>query len=416
MNTSYFPGLRGRMGDWAFYSVLMTLGQVAEKVTYADKLHQSVKLSDMIQRELNRKRGAAISKYLENNEDRFFNSLVVAVYGGDPQWLPFENVKPIVKDFEPEYLTNTAAYSLGYLSFNSEEKIFALDGQHRLAGIKKAVSEKPDLANDEVSVLIVAHHSTPAGLQRSRKLFTTLNKSAKAVKKSEIIALDEADVMAIVTRDLVENSPLFGSDRILFKGSSNLPADDVEHITTIENLYDVLTILFSKVRESESLEKLKYYRPEDDELKSYIEWTDNFLRLVGQNFPEFGKYINGTDDTTTLTKNRQDGSGHVLFRPVGLLILADLLSKLAPKMGLEAALSLCSKLPMELGDQPFKDVVWMSATGKMNPGKRAISRRLLLHMLDLEPKPDDLRRRYAALFGLEPNEVELPPKLKLSQS
>jgi DNA sulfur modification protein DndB len=407
MTAMYYPALRGRFGDWAYYSVLMTLGQVAERITYADVLHKSEKLSDMIQRELKEERGLAISKYLLSNQDRFFNSLVVAVYNGDPKWLPFENITPRVKDFDLDELTETAAYSLGYLAFNNEEDIFALDGQHRLAGIKDAVAADPSLADDEVSIIIVAHHNDPAGLRRSRNLFTTLNKSAKSVKKSEIIALDEADVMALVTRHLVENSAILGEQRILFKGAANLPRDDVDHLTTIENLYDVLTVLFTRVRSTEKLENLKYYRPDDATLKGYIEWTEAFFLAVGKAFPEFGRYLSGKRDRATLTKQRADG-GHILFRPVGLLILAEVLAKIGPKTPLEDALSLCAKLPMQLDDRPYKDVIWMSATGNMNPVKRSISRRILLHMLKLESKPDDLRRRYAALFGKEASQVHLP--------
>ena len=51
----FLPALRGRFGDWAYYSVLMTLNQVAEKVRYAHEIHQTDehdKLSSLIQREL----------------------------------------------------------------------------------------------------------------------------------------------------------------------------------------------------------------------------------------------------------------------------------------------------------------------------------------------------------------------------
>jgi DNA sulfur modification protein DndB len=224
-------------------------------VTYADVLHKSVKLSDMIQRELSHKRGVSIATHLRSNHGRFFNSLVVAVYNGNPRWLPFENITPRVEGFNREELSETAAYSLGYLAFDSEEDFFALDGQHRLAGIKRAVEADPELAADEVSILLVAHHNDRAGLQRSRNLFTTLNKSAGAVTKSQIIALDEADVMAIVTRHLVENSSYLCESRILLKGAANLLRDDIDHLTTIESLYDVLTVLFTKVRSTEKLEK-----------------------------------------------------------------------------------------------------------------------------------------------------------------
>ena len=50
-----------------------------------------------------------------------------------------------------------------------------------------------DLGDDEVSVIFVSHRDDAAGMRRTRALFTTLNKTAKPVNKSEIIALDESD-------------------------------------------------------------------------------------------------------------------------------------------------------------------------------------------------------------------------------
>ncbi|EGQ9294307.1 DNA sulfur modification protein DndB, partial [Vibrio vulnificus] len=78
------PCLRGFIGSWTTYSCMMRLSDVSELIGFADELHQIEKLSDKIQRELNKERAIEIKDYLIENEDRFFNSLVVAVYDGDP--------------------------------------------------------------------------------------------------------------------------------------------------------------------------------------------------------------------------------------------------------------------------------------------------------------------------------------------
>ncbi len=122
------------------------------------------------------------------------------------------------------------------------------DGQHRLAGIKQALGAECSLADEELPVIFVAHHNTPEGLRRTRKLFTTVNKHAKAVKKSEIIALDESDVVAIVTRHLVENHPYFSDGQVdILRKQPNLAPGDVKHFTTIINLYDTLDVLLLRV-------------------------------------------------------------------------------------------------------------------------------------------------------------------------
>ncbi|APZ97618.1 hypothetical protein BWQ93_03290 [Sphingopyxis sp. QXT-31] len=413
MSAEYFPALRGRFGDWAFYSVLMTLAQIAGKVNFADEIHSSERLSEMIQRELKKGRGTQIADYLKDNDDRFFNSLVIAVYKGDPEWLALGDVKPRDTGLDPAKLSDTAAYSLGFLRLSGDEDLFALDGQHRLAGIKAALEEDASLGEDEVSVLFVAHHGTAQGLKRTRKLFTTLNKTAKAVKKSEIIALDESDVMAIITRRLVEEHPSFCGDQILFSGRANLPGNDLEHLTTIENLYDVLTVLFWKVRSKESLERLRFYRPPDDILDLYYDWTGDLFRKIGATFPPFGTYLK-SGDKKEIAAQRTDAGGHLLFRPVGLMILAELLAALVPTEGIEGALKLIAKLPMDLSQPPHKGIIWNPSTRTMEPANKATSRNILLYMLG-KLKPAMLPRltlRYAELLGQDPAKTVLPAPIK----
>lgn len=78
---------------------------------------------------------------------------------------------------ELKNLTEDTVSSVGFLTLTGQEKLFALDGQHRLAGIKKAVKDGLDNdPYDELSILFVGHKDTQRGLERTRRLFTTLNK------------------------------------------------------------------------------------------------------------------------------------------------------------------------------------------------------------------------------------------------
>ena len=52
-------------------------------------------------------------------------------------------------------------------------------------------------------------------MQRVRRLFSTLNRYAKPVSMRDIIALDEDDIIAIASRELIDNHPLFSNERIL---------------------------------------------------------------------------------------------------------------------------------------------------------------------------------------------------------
>jgi DNA sulfur modification protein DndB len=196
------------MGDWHYYTTIMQLEDVAKRIEFADKVNEirpGRQLSDLIQRAFKDGRAKEIGKYLLNEADHFFNALVVAVYGGDPEWMEFE-VTPAAgarTSREPQNVPEWARSAFGYLVLSGEETLFALDGQHRLAGIKLAVPQKATLGKERITVIFVSHKRTDAGRRRTRKLFTTLNKMAVPVNKSEIIALDEADTGAIITRRLV---------------------------------------------------------------------------------------------------------------------------------------------------------------------------------------------------------------------
>ena len=219
------PALRGMMGDWVYYCCLMDLPTLAARVDYANVLHKSEQLSDMIQRQLNKRRSKQIAEYLTKQPDRLFNALVIATYDGQPNWHALTNVQNKGSSDELRHLSDRTMLSVGFLTLRGDEKFFALDGQHRLSGIKRAIQEATSSGlPDEVPVMFVAHKNTQMGLRRTRRLFTTLNKTARPVSKFDIIALDEDDVMALTVRWLIDENPeMFGGDRIAFVASSNMP-------------------------------------------------------------------------------------------------------------------------------------------------------------------------------------------------
>ncbi len=415
MKREYFPALRGRLGDWAFYSVLMTLNQVAARIKYAKEIHNSVKLSNLIQRELDEKtRAGEIGEYLVTNNDRFFNSLVVAVYDGDPEWHEFQNLKPVSDDIKLSDVAYNSRYSVGYLSLSGAEKLFALDGQHRLAGIRNALKQNQELGEDEVSVIFVAHHTDINGLQRTRKLFTTLNKTAKPVSKSEIIALDEADAMAITARELVENDARFNDKLVhVMSKQTSLPKTDTEHLITLINLYDLLETLFTKSKKGLKAGDFKRIRPSDEQLQDYFQIASQYFNLLESSFVELRSCFNADDPTTEIHKYRHDHGGHVLFRPVGLLMFTEVAASLMRTAGLDmsSAVAELKTLPTNLSEAPYTGVLWDSSTGTLSIKNRALIRDILIHYLGYikdAKRIKKLRDRYCLLLG--ENSAELPER------
>jgi DNA sulfur modification protein DndB len=83
------PALRGTFGSWIYYCCLMPIRELGEWADYASELPsaKAEQFEQMAEHVLDESRALEISQYLTKNEDRFFNSLVLVVCGGKPDWL-----------------------------------------------------------------------------------------------------------------------------------------------------------------------------------------------------------------------------------------------------------------------------------------------------------------------------------------
>jgi DNA sulfur modification protein DndB len=407
------PALRGVIGTWVYYSCLVSLKEIAKRVQFADEIHKSKQLSGMIQRKLQSTRSAQIASYIKTQPERFFNSLVVATYGGKPDWHAITSVNSKGSASELSNVSEEVLESVGFLTFQGDEKLFTLDGQHRLAGIKKAVQEGlPEDQADEVSVIFVAHKVTAQGLERTRRLFTTLNKTARPVSKGDIIALDEDDVMAICVRKLIEDTDYFSEKKIAFVASNNMPSTNLESITTIGNLYDILAILFSESESSLKKKKadLQRSRPADDQLNAYFDFAKSYVSLLSKNFAEFQSFLNSASPSTIVSKHRGAHGGKVIFRPVGLDMLTRVVAKLTKTMSLEEAVKLASKLPRDLNSAPFATLLWNTTTQTIGNSNNVTLREVLMHMVGVSKLSEaTLLARYRKAMGDE--SAQLPAKV-----
>lgn len=417
----YLPALSAQMGDWRYYTTVMRLADASERIQFASEVNElraGRQLSDLIQRALKEGRATEIAKYLTSEGDHFFNAIVVAVYGGEPEWMEFSVSPAAGSRSSGADVPDWARSAFGYLYLSGKETLFALDGQHRLAGIKLAVKEKAALGDERVSVIVVSHRKTDAGRRRTRKLFTTLNKKAVAVNISEIIALDESDTGAIITRRLVEEHPYFSKDQIRTKyGSANLSATDAEFFTTIIKLYDVVSYLIGHVLNELTREQrveLRFVRPSDAELEKHYKAVVDFLEKLIAAIPELKSYFTKSGDAArqVLTKQRHVEK-NVLFRSVGLDIFTRLASALVEDDGnVKSAVAALAELPRKFTDKPFRDVLYNTSEERIVPGRTRLTIRLLKHMLGYDDRNEtQLIKAYAEALGQDPNNTKLPKRL-----
>lgn len=396
------------MGNRAYYSCLMSLREIASRVNYAKDIHSSQSLSDLIQRALEDKRSKEIAAYLRDTSDRFFNSLVVAVYDGEPLWHPLSHVESRYIEQDHLELDEETIESVGFLTLRGDEKLFALDGQHRLAGIKRAIYDRMLSSDDEVSVIFLGHKNTSDGLAATRRLFTTLNKTARPVAKNAVIALDEDDVMAICVRRLIEDSKFFCGENAAFIGSSNMPPSNKKSLTTIGNLYDVLGVLFSKAKTDVKRTKamLKRERPSDADLSKYVDLSSRYFEAMETHMTELGEYFGSDEKESVVAKYRGTHGGSVLFRPIGMEIFTEVIARLTDSMSLEDAVLRGSLLPRVLNGIPYDGLMWDETTRTVSSAHKVLIRDLLLHMAGASTV--NLKERYRQKTGQEDAELPAP--------
>ncbi len=127
-NKTFIPAFQCTVGDWKYYICMMKYGEVARQVSFAHELGANSELGQLIQRGIST-RTKGITDYLLRSQHRFLGAIVVAAWGGEPQYtrLSMDDPEGILHGLDREF---------GVLTFDGTQQYFALDGQHRLRAIK----------------------------------------------------------------------------------------------------------------------------------------------------------------------------------------------------------------------------------------------------------------------------------------
>ncbi|MGP2657960.1 DGQHR domain-containing protein [Malaciobacter sp. WC5094] len=419
------PAIRGTIGNWVYYCATLTLNEIKENVKpINNELHRSKSLSDAIQRSIS-DNFKAIKDYILNQEERFFNSLVLAVYDGNPNWVEVE------LELEGEEFFN-----LGFLTLTGEEKIFPVDGQHRVEGIKAAVTQNSELGNDKIPVIFIGHQKTDDGMQKTRRLFSTLNRYAKPVSAKDIVALDEDDIIAITTRYFVESYDLFKDNRVVFSLQKNIHDSNKDAFTSLITLSNCIEELFKYYfyyffkktgdyksfieryfpeRNSVGVKDFKRFRPKDEVIDSFIEFCkkywDSFIMLE-----DIQTYLKSSIQPAKNFRNREKG-GNILFRPIGILPFVQATiedSKLfnfenLEDVDFEKVIKDFLHMNFKLNEKPWKHIAWDPNTSTMKTtGNRKLIKLLFLYYANIDNisrlSENDLnyiKENYASFIGYD---------------
>ena len=405
------PALRGQMGDWIYYATCLPMKEIDQRVSLVSNIHKSARLSDWIQRQVDEStHSESIKTYLLSQKQRLFNSIVLGVYGGAPNWreLHIETGRGATS------LNEHLEGSLGVLILSGREKLFAIDGQHRVVGIRKALQENKAIGTEEVCALLVSHSGDAKGRQRTRRLFSTLNRYAKPVSKMENIALDEDDVVAITTRRLVDDYQLLHNFISLRRGNS-LPKTDKTSLSTVTALYDGLDFYLPPMPKKQWSE-YKRMRPFDAELEEYFLRAVEFWDSLKNHFRELRELANSKPQDKLASQYRNEFGGHLLFRPIGLTMIFRVCRLLLDDgRTLSQIHGALARVPMMLAEDPWQGLIWDPVAKVMNADseRQKTATRILYNGLGgdlrkLKTTPEDLKASLAGMLVQEPSSIELP--------
>ena len=359
-NKTFIPAFKASVGDWEYYICIMKYAEVARQVGFAYELGGNSDLNTMIQRGLG-DRTNSIKSYLLQSEHRFLGALVVAAWGGTPTYMS-------VSMDDPEGMLSGIDRQFGVLTFDGTQQYFALDGQHRLKAIKEAIKSKPELGQEDICVIMVSHFHTDEGKIKTRRLFTNINRNAKATTGAENIVLDEDDGAAIITRRLLTEHPFLsiegvvkvftrqGDEGELKLAGGNVPKGDKKALTTIAVLYEIVKALSFDLDASM---KQPQARPSDDTLEaSYAVISKRFDDLLAATGDVRKHLTAGSNAKDIRAPKGKEADGSLFMRPVIQKAVARTVSHIAEQgiLDWDEILKRLSNLSWRIGDAPWLSV------------------------------------------------------------
>lgn len=335
------------MGDWIYYSSFMTAEQISNWILQAKDIRESPTLNERIQRSLKERRLTDLSKYLTNVKSRFFNSIIIGVFDGIPEWIEFNLEKGLEKfNFSDQHIENIED-SLGIMIFQGNEQMFAIDGQHRVEGIKEAYKNQKNsllldkdnsIFEDQFPVIFLAHLDNEAGKKRTRKLFSDINKNAKQVAKKEKNTFEWEEV-------------------------------------NIKRLYKIVV---------------------------------DFYDFIIHDINEYKKFF--IEKGITIREARKNNS-HLLFRPIGLTLIAKLYVHFHKTNKLEYLKKHINKISFIFPESPYNKVLWNNGKMEAKEKSQNIAYHLSLYLLNVLPedKLEILEQDYRQVTKV--NNAKLPNKI-----
>ena len=291
-----------QVGQVPYFSTVMPLQDLVDHIKLVEDIPVEFRLAwsleQLFQRDIDWKRvqNDIVNGYLRNqNKLSFFNSLTIALLPqngfkiegnyGNPESSPsptYENESWTQIDVGNICVESNSGGNIGLIRWH-KEKIFpvAIDGQHRLAALKRYCTYLTPGVSPELNTKIpliflilderVGFKGNPENslIETLREIFIDLNRNARVVAKSRLILLDDLDVQSFCVRTLLASSAKDSSLDYLPLSMVTWREDEAKFdsgysLTTVLNLNEIVGSCLG----SASLETIEAL--EENEVKKYV--------------------------------------------------------------------------------------------------------------------------------------------------
>lgn len=290
-----FPAVRGQQRNQDFFQTLMDYGEISDLV----KLPEDV-LGDQLfdkeltmQREINWSRvRKAMVPYLEN-DDAFYSALTLVMVPRD-----FEKME---EGEGYEFRQADPRSPLGDLLVTSAVYLFPADGQHRVASIREFLKQHPEVATQQVPVVLIPYRSRPS----TRQLFSDLNLNAKPPSKTIGLSFETREPLVLISQEMEKRVPLFRERVNHF--SNSLPASST-HVVTMNTLYEATSALVEALL-PDGVDDLQGKKVGDGDFDKVAKQVAQAWEAIVSSLPMWNDVIDGSTKPGAIRRDYITGYG-----------------------------------------------------------------------------------------------------------
>jgi DNA sulfur modification protein DndB len=246
-----FPAIRGIQAGREYYVTMCPLRLIPRLFVFDE---EELMPQLRAQRNLNKARVPEIARYILDNPASYVFSALTASVDAEVHFEPYGDAG--------------ADKRIGALTIPMSARFVINDGQHRRAGIQRALAENPEFGDESIAIVLFLD----VGLERCQQMFADLNRYAIRPARSISVLYDHRDEMSGITRLVVFRLPLL---RDLTEAErTNLSARS-RKLFTLSALYTANKALLDGL-ELSSLERR-------------VDLAAEYWQVVADQFPEWGQ-------------------------------------------------------------------------------------------------------------------------------